>query len=87
MPSSTKHRYVVIDSLRGLAACSVILFHLNVVGLFPPGIYQTIVEHGWLGVTVFFVVSGFAVYSSLMRSANFTSFLSRRFWRIYLPRF
>jgi peptidoglycan/LPS O-acetylase OafA/YrhL len=85
MNSPIRQRYVFIDTLRGLAACSVVLFHLNVVGLFPPSIYQTVVKHGWLGVTAFFVISGFAVHSSLMRLAKPAAFLSRRFWRIYPP--
>ena len=70
MKSPTTDRYVFIDSLRGLAACSVVLFHLNVAGSFPPGAYQSVVKHGWLGVTAFFVISGFAVNSSVMRSTS-----------------
>jgi peptidoglycan/LPS O-acetylase OafA/YrhL len=79
---SMHRRYVFIGTLRALAACSVVLFHLNVVRVFPPGIYHSVVKHGWLGVTAFFVISGFAVHSSLMRSTNPAAFLGRRFWRI-----
>src|SRR5271165_1694793 len=79
------HRYLFIDTLRGLSACWVVLFHLNEVGLFPESMYQSIVQHGWLGVTSFFIISGFSVHLSLLRSKSVAYFLGRRFWRIYPP--
>lgn len=78
-------RYSFIDSIRGLAAIAVVLFHLNVVGLWQPSVYQLIVSHGWLGVPAFFVVSGFAVHGSARTSQDIKIFLSKRFWRIYPP--
>jgi hypothetical protein len=46
-------RYVFIDTLRGLAACSVVLFHLKAADVFSPSVYQTVVEHSLLSVTAF----------------------------------
>lgn len=83
--SSSNIRYGFLDSLRGFAAIWVVLFHLNEVGQFPAGYYQYFVKHGSLGVTMFFVISGFAVQLALQRSASFADFLSRRAWRIYPP--
>ena len=42
---------------------------------------------GWLGVCLFFVLSGFCIHSSYLRSARFSLsiFYVRRFWRIYVP--
>jgi peptidoglycan/LPS O-acetylase OafA/YrhL len=39
-------RYTFIDSLRGLAACSVALFHFNEIGVFSTSLYQTVVSYG-----------------------------------------
>lgn len=42
---------------------------------------------GWVGVPVFFVLSGFLIHWSTLRSGQFnvSSFYWRRFWRIYPP--
>jgi peptidoglycan/LPS O-acetylase OafA/YrhL len=77
--------YRFIDTLRGLAAISVVLFHINETRDWPPNFYQTTVGYGWLGVPVFFVISGFVVQASARRSVSPAGFMSRRFWRIYPP--
>ena len=40
---------------------------------------------GWAGVPLFFVISGFCIHYSYLRSSNFAvgEFFWRRFWRIY----
>ena len=43
---------------------------------------------GWLGVSLFFVLSGFVIHYSTItagKSFSVSSFYSRRFWRIYPP--
>jgi peptidoglycan/LPS O-acetylase OafA/YrhL len=72
-------RYTFVDTLRGLAACWVLLFHLNEVGRFAPSFYQSFVKHGWLGVPAFFVISGFSVQLSASRSESASSLVRRRF--------
>lgn len=70
-----------IDSLRALAVITVLLNH------FYPDTFRS----GFLGVDVFFVISGFVVtYSLLPRLNNFNpsdilSFYSRRLKRLYAP--
>lgn len=67
-----------IDGLRALAVMAVMLFHLIPSAL--PG--------GFIGVDVFFVISGFVVTGSMMRDAKLpfgkfiTAFYARRFRRI-----
>jgi peptidoglycan/LPS O-acetylase OafA/YrhL len=78
-------RFSFLDSMRGFAASWAVFFHLNEVGRFQPGPYQWLVKHGWLGVIVFFVISGFSVHLSLLRSSKGATFLERRLWRIYPP--
>lgn len=67
-----------IDGLRALAVTVVILFHLDVSWL--PG--------GFIGVDVFFVISGFLITSLIARrieagSFSLIDFYERRFRRIY----
>lgn len=78
-------RVEFLDTLRGLAAAAVVVFHLNVVGEFPPSAYLTFVKHGWLGVSVFFVLSGYSIHASVLRKPSVRTFVWRRFWRIYPP--
>ncbi len=67
-----------IQGLRALAVIGVVLFH---AGLFLPG--------GFVGVDIFFVVSGFVITSSLLRehllsgSIRLHSFYARRFKRLF----
>lgn len=58
-----------IDGLRAVAVVSVLMFH---VGLGFPG--------GFVGVDVFFVISGFLIYSILLRDLSSESFSFLNFW-------
>ena len=79
-----KH-FAFLDSMRGFAAAWVVLFHLNEVGQFSPNAYQWFVKAGSLGVPIFFVLSGYAIHSSVLRAPKLKVFLQRRFFRIYPP--
>ncbi|MFM9012013.1 MAG: acyltransferase family protein [Planctomycetota bacterium] len=59
-----------IDGLRAVAIVPVILFHLG-VGWMPGG---------YLGVDVFFVISGFLITSILLREMAGGQFSLKRFW-------
>lgn len=59
-------RLLAIDGLRGLAALAVVLYHLsgNMSEVFHqslPGFIAVIFKYGYLGVPVFFVLSGFVI--------------------------
>jgi peptidoglycan/LPS O-acetylase OafA/YrhL len=66
-----KERFVFIDALRGMAALSVVLFHAIEADHIPalktamPKWFVLILEHGNLGVAIFFVLSGFVIAFSL----------------------
>lgn len=47
-----------IDWLRALASIAVVWFHLNEVRADHASLYGFVAAHGYLGVPVFFVVSG-----------------------------
>ncbi len=49
-----------IQALRGLAAMLVMLFHYGIsLNLNPDNKLEILLSHGWSGVDMFFVVSGF----------------------------
>ena len=64
-------RYAFVDALRGLAATAVMLYHFT-QGDLAPGFEKALghaalvgAKHGWLGVHVFFVLSGFVIAHSV----------------------
>lgn len=59
-----------IDGLRAVAILPVLLFHLGLTWL--PG--------GYLGVDVFFVISGFLITTILLRESDAGSFSFKKFW-------
>jgi exopolysaccharide production protein ExoZ len=90
-PDPVPHRFNRLQALRGFAALAVFVSHLfeyqqSVFGwsLFPPGSGL-----GWFGVDIFFVLSGFIIArSSLKTSAGIASairFGAARAVRIYAP--
>jgi peptidoglycan/LPS O-acetylase OafA/YrhL len=81
-----------LTSLRGLAALYVLLFHFE--GAYGPIFYplskvSKIIEHGYLGVDVFFILSGFIIYHvygatfEKTSPTHIRSFLVARFARIW----
>lgn len=70
--------YAVVDGLRAMAVIAVLLYHQDVAWL--PG--------GYLGVEVFFVISGFIITSQLSRHwdiagmIDYPAFLSHRCFRL-----
>lgn len=84
-------RIEVVDSLRGIAVLSVCVSHLMSAncGLPHDSILWKIGTHGWLGVEVFFVISGFIIPYALHRSSyrlqNFPKFLLKRIIRLDPP--
>ena len=80
-----------LDTLRAVAIVVVMLFHLNNEGLLPAAI-RPVAKVGWIGVDLFFVLSGFLIGSQLLKpylaggKPSFRDFYTRRAYRI-LPAF
>ncbi|MGE5195108.1 MAG: acyltransferase family protein [Deltaproteobacteria bacterium] len=77
-PRGFEGRSTFIDALRGVAAFSVACYHITRYGPLPeparefiPGLLQGWFDHGWMGVQVFFVISGFVIAYSV-RNARVT---------------
>ena len=69
---SQKKRFTEIDALRGLAAIAVILFHYTTYyddrfGHLKEG-YIDFFWFGEYGVQLFFIISGFVIYMSIMKA-------------------
>jgi peptidoglycan/LPS O-acetylase OafA/YrhL len=78
-----KVRLDALDSLRGLCALMVVLYHAN----FSPFLYGLpIVRHSYMFVDFFFVLSGFIMYYNYGRLTDttaFRQFIGMRFFRLY----
>jgi peptidoglycan/LPS O-acetylase OafA/YrhL len=94
IPAEIKaHRYQELDSLRGLAAFSVILGHFSLVSLNAPWwrVLQAspgrILVAGHEAVVFFFVLSGFVlcIPFSGRKQVPYLAYLAQRMCRIYLP--
>ncbi|MGC1631116.1 MAG: acyltransferase [Gelidibacter sp.] len=86
-PSQFKQQYLpVIVALRGLAALAVCMFHFTKGFVNEDGWIREIFRSGWMGVEVFFVISGFVIPFSLLGSSfgfkHYFKFLKKRFLRI-----
>lgn len=77
---------VRLDSLTGLrwwAAFAVFLYHMRVFAPLPEGALTAIIDYGYMGVTFFFVLSGFVLTWSLRPEVSKSTFYLRRFARIW----
>jgi peptidoglycan/LPS O-acetylase OafA/YrhL len=79
-----------LDGLRGLAALVMVLYHLFVAGWSDsPSIHllQKFTTAGWVGVDLFFVLSGFLITCILLNSLDsptfFKTFYARRALRVF----
>ena len=84
-------RLETLDCLRGIAAFSVLWFHLTNGNpeFLPQGILKSSGTYGWLGVEVFFVISGFILPYALRRANyqpnDFFRFVWKRILRLDPP--
>jgi len=78
-------RLPALTSLRFFAAFHVVLFHLYTMNILPgTGLYRNLASIGYVGVSLFFVLSGFIlVYTYAGREWTKRDFWQARFARIY----
>ena len=80
---ASKPRYEILDGLRGVAAVLVVLFHL--LETYSNGQSTQIINHGYLAVDFFFVLSGFVIgyaYDDRWDKMTTWGFFKRRLVRL-----
>lgn len=89
--NSKKQFFPLIDSLRAFACFSVLFFHGITEMFCRENNYYYPFQHGYLGVDLFFVLSGFLITNVLVREyllsgkVKIINFYIRRFLRLYPP--
>lgn len=80
---SSKPHYEILDGLRGVASIMVVMFHI--MEAHSANHYDQIINHGYLAVDFFFVLSGFVVgyaYDDRWGKMSFANFCKRRLIRL-----
>ena len=81
---ASKPRYEILDGLRGVAALMVVVFHC--FETYVPVFKTQIVNHGYLAVDFFFVLSGFVIgyaYDDRWDKMTTWGFFKRRLTRLH----
>ncbi len=81
-------RIKYLDGLRGIAILLVLLFHAysRWPAIVPYGADYAdfpLFRYGWLGVQLFFLVSGFVIFMTLDKTKSFTDFMVKRWLRLF----
>ena len=82
-------RVLYLDGLRGVAILSVMLWHYtnwDYARFFPYGTAYAaipVLDHGWVGVNIFFLISGYVILLTLDRCSTFLEFMVRRWFRLF----
>ena len=82
--ADTKPHYEILDGLRGVAALTVVCFHL--FEAFATSHLDQKINHGYLAVDFFFILSGFVIgyaYDDRWKTMTVKDFLKRRFIRLH----
>lgn len=82
--TDTKPHYPILDGLRGVAAITVVCFHL--FEAFATSHIDQRINHGYLAVDFFFILSGFVVgyaYDERWKTMTISEFIKRRFIRLH----
>lgn len=81
---ASKPRYEILDGLRGVAALIVVAYHL--FETYSKGAPYQIINHGYLAVDFFFVLSGFVIgyaYDDRWDRMSLEGFFKRRITRLH----
>src|SRR5258707_5399491 len=85
-PNDARVEY--LDGLRGIAIGLVVLFHAyarwpEIVPFGNEFASVWLFSYGFLGVELFFLISGFVILMTLTKCANFSEFILRRWLRLF----
>ena len=81
------NRIVYFDGLRGIGILSVILFHAysrwgEIESFKQSEFLSNLFSYGWLGVNLYFCISGYLIYMTLIKSENFLMYSFARLLRL-----
>ncbi len=76
---SSGNRLLVLDSLRGMAAIMVVMFHYTM----HDEKHNFLFKLGTAGVDLFFIISGFVIFMSLSKVSSIWEFIIHRITRLY----
>lgn len=82
--ADTKPHYNILDGLRGIAAITVVCFHL--FEAYATSHLDQKINHGYLAVDFFFILSGFVVgyaYDDRWKTMKIKEFIKRRIIRLH----
>jgi peptidoglycan/LPS O-acetylase OafA/YrhL len=80
----TTTRKPILDAARGIAASSVVLFHLFEISFNSTAKrVENYFQFGYAGVMLFFVISGYVIHKTVNRADSVASFATNRWFRIY----
>lgn len=82
--TDSKKHYEILDGLRGVAALMVVIFHI--FEAHATNHFDQFINHGYLAVDFFFVLSGFVIgyaYDDRWNSMTTTDFFKRRLIRLH----
>ncbi|MVZ65760.1 acyltransferase family protein [Sphingobacterium sp. DK4209] len=86
--NSTAGRITDLDCMRGLAILLVVFYHFfsrwDNLNLYSSDSIDDffVFKYGYLGVELFFIISGFVIFLSLERSKNYITFIRNRLTRL-----
>lgn len=81
--TTAKPHYLILDGLRGIAAITVVIFHI--FEAHATSHFNQIINHGYLAVDFFFLLSGFVVsyaYDDRWNKLTVSGFFKRRIVRL-----
>src|SRR4051812_27279825 len=90
--TGSKKRIVLLDSFRCIAILLVVFYHFTyrwtsphaTINLYPyKNWYGNISEYGLLGVSFFFIISGFVISFTLESTDSISAFYKNRFIRLF----
>ncbi len=84
-----RNRVGVLDSFRCIAVIMVVMFHYFSGGASLPNYYPfkdkflNLFKYGYLGVELFFIISGYVIFMTLEKSESRMFFFKKRFIRLF----
>ncbi len=81
-------RITHLDGMRGLAILMVIAYHAyarwpELLPFVATTQHNPLFSFGWVGVQLFFMISGFVIFMTLDKSQGYISFLQKRWLRLF----